>query len=113
MTSNGSSNSLSAASAFMRDLPSSSNLCSQLKPAAERPKAPLPTVYYAKHQFTEPPPHQVVETDKTNILLRQFHQLAEAKRERQKRLPTDSQLASEKPAKTSKAAPCDASSSTF
>eukprot|EP00965_Chrysotila_dentata_P162925 5380349-Pleurochrysis_carterae.AAC.1 len=58
MTSNGSSNSLSAASAFMRDLPSSSNLCSQLKPAAERPKAPLPTVYYAKHQFTEPPPHQ-------------------------------------------------------
>eukprot|EP00308_Calcidiscus_leptoporus_P004006 CAMPEP_0119375834 /NCGR_PEP_ID=MMETSP1334-20130426/36735_1 /TAXON_ID=127549 /ORGANISM="Calcidiscus leptoporus, Strain RCC1130" /LENGTH=112 /DNA_ID=CAMNT_0007394231 /DNA_START=20 /DNA_END=358 /DNA_ORIENTATION=+ len=75
----------SSASALLRDLPSNSRCCSQLKQPMERAKAPV--TYYATHEHTQPPPDQVVATEKTNILLRQFHQLAEAKRERQKRPP--------------------------
>mmetsp|Transcript_47764 Transcript_47764/g.132654 ORF Transcript_47764/g.132654 Transcript_47764/m.132654 type:complete len:106 (+) Transcript_47764:31-348(+) len=43
-----------------------------------------PPVYYATHD-TQPPSDQVVTTERTNILLRQFQQRAEAKRQRQKR----------------------------
>ncbi|KAL1523576.1 hypothetical protein AB1Y20_018512 [Prymnesium parvum] len=41
-------------------------------------------VYYATHN-TQPPDDQVITTEKTNILLRQFQQRAEARAQQQKR----------------------------
>mmetsp|Transcript_36367 Transcript_36367/g.60263 ORF Transcript_36367/g.60263 Transcript_36367/m.60263 type:complete len:103 (+) Transcript_36367:24-332(+) len=61
-----------------------------------------PTTYLATHERTQPPPDQVVVTEKTNILLRQFHQLAEAKRDRAKRAA--SELPQSQPSKMPK--PC-------
>uniref|UniRef100_A0A7S0Q2S0 DET1- and DDB1-associated protein 1 domain-containing protein n=1 Tax=Coccolithus braarudii TaxID=221442 RepID=A0A7S0Q2S0_9EUKA len=71
--------------ALLANLPSSSRRFSQLKQPTEWSRVSVPVTYYPTHEHTQPPPDQVVATEKTNILLRQFQQLAKAKRERQKR----------------------------
>ena len=54
------------------------------------PERSTGALYIATHSRTEPPPDQIVSTEKQNILLRQFHAREEAKsRERQKRSSTE------------------------
>ncbi|KAI5062048.1 hypothetical protein GOP47_0022587 [Adiantum capillus-veneris] len=53
---------------------------SQLRPSD--PSHPLqltPATYYATHNRTIPPAHQVISTEVNNILLRHFHQSSEEK----------------------------------
>ena len=54
-----------------------------------RPSQQPAALYFATHDRTQPPSDQVIRTEKTNILLRSFYQLAEAKRERSKRSAED------------------------
>merc|ERR1719311_925797 len=74
----------SAAGSLLRDLPVRNPLAFSALGKSDPAKS-HPVVYYATHDRTQPPSDQVITTEKTNILLRQFHQLAEAKRERLKR----------------------------
>lgn len=59
-----------------------------------KPRQPT-AVYLATHDRTQPPSDQVITTEKTNILLRSFYQLAEAKRQRLKRSAEDTALPDE------------------
>ena len=54
-----------------------------------KPSQQPAALYFATHDRTQPPSDQVIRTEKTNILLRSFYQLAEAKRERSKRSAED------------------------
>ncbi|GLJ40324.1 hypothetical protein SUGI_0829010 [Cryptomeria japonica] len=53
---------------------------SELRPAdPSHPSQLTPVTYHPTHNRTTPPPHQVISTETTNILLRQFYQQAEEK----------------------------------
>ncbi|MCO5568656.1 hypothetical protein L7F22_022355 [Adiantum nelumboides] len=53
---------------------------SQLKPSDPSHSLQLtPATYYATHNRTIPPAHQVISTEVNNILLRHFHQSSEEK----------------------------------
>eukprot|EP00326_Haptolina_ericina_P003394 CAMPEP_0181208766 /NCGR_PEP_ID=MMETSP1096-20121128/22299_1 /TAXON_ID=156174 ORGANISM="Chrysochromulina ericina, Strain CCMP281" /NCGR_SAMPLE_ID=MMETSP1096 /ASSEMBLY_ACC=CAM_ASM_000453 /LENGTH=77 /DNA_ID=CAMNT_0023299865 /DNA_START=169 /DNA_END=402 /DNA_ORIENTATION=- len=49
-------------------------------------QAAAPPVYFATHAHTQPPDDQVITTEKTNILLRQFQQRADARKRETERL---------------------------
>ena len=61
----------------------------QTKMDRTKPSQQPAAIYVATHDRTQPPGDQVIRTEKTNILLRSFYQLAEAKRERLKRSAED------------------------
>jgi DET1- and DDB1-associated protein 1 len=61
----------------------------QTKMDRTKPSQQPAAIYFATHDRTQPPSDQVIRTEKTNILLRSFYQLAEAKRERLKRSAED------------------------
>lgn len=53
---------------------------SELRPSdPSHPSQLTPVTYYPTHNRTAPPEHQVISTEATNILLRQFYQRAEEK----------------------------------
>ncbi|XP_058089309.1 DET1- and DDB1-associated protein 1-like [Magnolia sinica] len=53
---------------------------SQLRPSdPAHPSKITPATYHPTHNRTVPPPNQVISTEATNILLRQFYQRAEEK----------------------------------
>ncbi|CAA6673731.1 unnamed protein product [Spirodela intermedia] len=53
---------------------------SQLRPAdPAEPSNLTPITYHPTHNRTLPPPNQVISTEETNILLRQFYQRVDEK----------------------------------
>ncbi|KAJ0968593.1 hypothetical protein J5N97_025510 [Dioscorea zingiberensis] len=53
---------------------------SQLRPSdPSQPSKLTPVTYHPTHSRAMPPPNQVISTEETNILLRQFYQKAEEK----------------------------------
>ncbi|KAJ8626306.1 hypothetical protein MRB53_019613 [Persea americana] len=53
---------------------------SQLRPSdPSNPSKMQPATYHPTHNRTVPPPNQVISTEATNILLRQFYQRADEK----------------------------------
>uniref|UniRef100_A0A0D6R817 DET1- and DDB1-associated protein 1 domain-containing protein n=1 Tax=Araucaria cunninghamii TaxID=56994 RepID=A0A0D6R817_ARACU len=53
---------------------------SELRPSDPSHPSQLTAVtYYPTHSRTAPPPHQVISTESTNILIRQFYRRAEEK----------------------------------
>ncbi|XP_042481647.1 DET1- and DDB1-associated protein 1 [Macadamia integrifolia] len=53
---------------------------SQIRPSdPSNPSKLMPATYHPTHNRTVPPPNQVISTEATNILLRQFYQQAEEK----------------------------------
>lgn len=75
----------SRAGALLADLPARRGFAAGV---VVRASGRAPT-YYATHDRTEAAPEQIVTTETQNILLRQFHALSEAKKERQKRASAD------------------------
>mmetsp|Transcript_48934 Transcript_48934/g.81425 ORF Transcript_48934/g.81425 Transcript_48934/m.81425 type:complete len:119 (-) Transcript_48934:343-699(-) len=69
-----------------------------------RPSSHSPLVYCPTHE-TSPPPNQVITTEKTNILLRQFSALSDKSHAKQKRAHADAnpeEDSTERPKKTAK-----------
>eukprot|EP00850_Spirogloea_muscicola_P001389 SM000005S17186 [mRNA] locus=s5:591327:592241:- [translate_table: standard] len=57
--------------------------------AALLSQQPTAATYHATHDRTQPPPHQVIATEATNILIRHFYQMAEHKQHRPKRVASE------------------------
>ncbi|XP_043715424.1 DET1- and DDB1-associated protein 1-like isoform X2 [Telopea speciosissima] len=66
---------------MLGDLPSfDPHNFSQLRPSdPSNPSKLMPATYHPTHNRTVPPPNQVISTEATNILLRQFYQHSEEK----------------------------------
>ena len=73
---------------LLKDLPKHPHAPAAVKPTRLLPDGSV-TNYIATYERTQPPPSQIVTTERQNILLRQFQARAESKRERHKRAASD------------------------